>query len=101
MKDRDSAIGYDAIPVAGTAWVPALSPAVCQAAQALVQMWRESLCAHECLLGVGVRAGACGSLRWEVRRGGWRLAGRNLLAGLRGSAGSQSGQVSRPGSPGA
>jgi hypothetical protein len=81
MKDKDTAIVRDTIPVAGTIRVPAFSRALPLVAPALVQMWRESGCAHECLLGVGVRADASGSLR--------------------GSAGSQSGEISPPGSPGA
>jgi len=81
MKDKDTAIVRDAIPVTGTPRVPALSRALCLVAPALVQMWRESVFAHERLLDVGVRAGASGSLR--------------------GSAGSQSGEISPPGSPGA
>jgi hypothetical protein len=91
----------DLIPVTGAARLPALARALRLAAQALVQMWRESVCAHRCLRDVGVRAGACGSLCWEGRPGGWRLAGRFLPAELPGSAESQSGEISRPGSPGA
>jgi hypothetical protein len=101
MKGKDTAIVRDPIPVTGAARVPALARALRLAAQALVQMWRESVCAHRCLRDVGVRAGACGSLRWEGRPGGWRLAGRFLPAELPGSAESQAGEISRPGSPGA
>lgn len=101
MKDDDSAIVCEPVPVTVTARVPALSRALFLAVRALVQVWRESVCAHGCLRAVRVRAGASGSLRWEVRPGGWRLAGRYLPAELAGSAGSPSGETSRPGSPGA
>jgi hypothetical protein len=99
MEGKDTAIVRDAIPVTGTTRVPALSRALRLAAQALIQMWREGVCAHDWLLDVGVRAGASGSLRWEVCPGGWRLAGSYLPAELRGSAGLQSGEISHPGSP--
>jgi hypothetical protein len=101
MKGKDTAIVRDPIPVTGTAQVPALSRALRLAAQALTQKWRESVCAHRCPRDTGVRAGACGSLRWPGCPGGWRLAGRYLAAELLGSAGSQSGEISHPGSPGA
>jgi hypothetical protein len=96
MKDKDTAIARDAIPVSGTTRVPVFSRVLRLAGGALIQMWHESVYAHKCLLDVRVPAGGSGSLRWERRPGGWRLAGRYLPAGLPGSAAPPSGEIPRP-----
>jgi len=101
MKDKDTAIVRAPVPVGGGTRVSVLSRALRLAAQALIQMWHESVYAQQCLLDVRVPAGATGSLRWERHLGGWRLAGRYVPAALPGATGPQSGEIPRPGSLGA
>jgi hypothetical protein len=96
-KDKDTGIVHDAIPGSGTTQVPVFSRILRLAGGALIQMWQESVCAHECLLDVRVPAGGSGSLRWERRPGGWRLAGHCPPAGLPGSAAPPSGEILRTG----
>jgi hypothetical protein len=97
MKDKDTGIAHDTIPGSGTTRAPVFSRVLRLAGGELTQMWHESACAHECLLDVRVPAGGAGSLRWEWRPGGWRLAGHYPPAGLPGSAAPPSGEILRTG----